>query len=150
MSSIRMKIGTIGVLALLLILSLVRLGHWGPIGVKAGDDVLCSKLTLTNGQKFCVVAHRTGEVIDAYHVFLYRVEPSGDCYKFTLGDEDSFWWGCSLRPAKAGGEIEIRAFGQLVAKYVPSKDSVVCLDEKRPPENGRKTSSAVVEKLLSR
>ncbi len=66
---------------------LTYLGHYGPVGVKAGDYVMCSELAGTNGQKFCVIARRTGELIDAYHVFLYRIERNGELYiKGTSGN----------------------------------------------------------------
>jgi hypothetical protein len=151
-----MKKSTIAWLLVFVSLSVVCLGgltylaHFGPLGVRAGDDVMCSELIQTNGPNFCIIAHRTGELIDAYHVFLYRIEQNGETYKYVLGYEDSFWWGSSLLPSEAGHEIEIRAFGKLVARYVFDTGSVMCVGENYPPEHGQKISNDAVQKLLSR
>ncbi len=121
--------------------------HFGPLGVGSGDDVLCAELSLTNGSKLCVVAHRTGEFIDAYHVTLYLIEVNGEVLSYNLGDEDSFWWATSLRLGVDKKEIEIRSFGQFVAKYLIAEKSVAWADGKLPSEYGRRGGDAIVRKL---
>ena len=111
--------------------------HFGPIGIRAGDDVVCSRLTMADGSSLYLVAHRTGQLIDAYQVFLYRIESSHYTYEYRLGNEDSFWWGSSLRKVGAEGTVEIRSFWQPVAKYVQNTGTLEWLHEKRPPDHGR-------------
>ena len=65
-------------------------------------------------------------------------------------DEDSFWWGSSLRQATGVNDVEIRSFGQFVARYSPTKDEITWLDGKRPSELAQQSFNTSVEKLLSK
>jgi len=139
----------ITVLAVLMTLGVgVRLFHLGPFGIHPGDDILLSQLSLTNGSRFFVVAHRTENLIDAYEVTFYRVDQNGDTFAYYLAHEDSFWWGCTLRPAKDSREIEIGADGAMAARYLPDQDAVMLAD-KEDPYFGNKTDSYRLRRLLA-
>lgn len=104
--------------------------HFGPPGIKAGEDRILSSLTLTNGSKLFLVAHRTGHPIEAYKVSLFRVEPDKSVFVNWLGFEDGYWWGASLSDNPATGKVQIRAFGGLIGEYSVAAGSVKFADKK--------------------
>ena len=110
-------------LVLLLILSLL-LFHFGPPGIKHGEDRILSSIGLTNGSKLFLVAHRTGHPIDAYEVSLFRVESDRSVFVNWLGFEDGYWWGASLVAESAAGKVKIRAFGGVIGEYSVMDGSV--------------------------
>lgn len=99
--------------------------HFGPPGIKAGEDRILSSLLLTNGSKLFLVAHRTGHAIDAYEVSLFRVDDMTNVFVSWLGYEDGYWWGGALSPEFSKNSVKIKVFGGTVATYSLSNDSVI-------------------------
>jgi hypothetical protein len=137
----------------LVLLSLSFVGiwvwHFGPLGTAKGEKVLCARLSVTNGSQFLVVAERTGEAIDAYHTFLYRIPGDGSVYRYALGYEDSFWWGCSLKQSETPGDINIIDFGRTVARYRKMNDEIIWITGEYPSERGMSVSTAEIKMFLS-
>lgn len=104
--------------------------HFGPPAAWIRRDRILSAVTATNGATLCVVAHRTGHPIDAYEVNLYRIERNGDTFRYYLGNEESYWWGCSLGTVGQPAQVEIRCFWHPVAAYSFEADEVMWLDSK--------------------
>jgi hypothetical protein len=123
--------------------------HLGPLGIKPGDDVLCSQLELPTGTKLYVIATRNPDWGEPYTVNLYRVETNQDTYAYRLGDEDSFWWGSSLRFNGDKTLVEIRSFGQYVAKYTVGDKTVVEFERNSAPNYGHFTTDTIVRKALT-
>jgi hypothetical protein len=147
----RSSFATLAIVLSLIALPLgLRLFHLGPFGIRPGDDILLSRMTLANGAQLFVVGHRTAHFIDAYEVTLYRVEANGDAFRYYLGHEESYWWACSIRPATSSGAIEIRADGQVVARYRPHEDVVLITDGHHPPQQATSIKGDSVRRLLSR
>src|SRR5262249_60624719 len=95
----------------------VRLFHLGPFGIHPGDLRALARVTLPNGVRLCVIAHRTQSLTEPYVVTLYRTEANGDVFTYSMGYEDSFWWGCSIRPSEIPSVLHIRADGSVAAVY---------------------------------
>jgi len=136
----------------LVLLSLSFVGGWmwhfGPLGTIRGEKVLCARLSATNGSQFLVIAERTGEAIDAYHTFLYRISGDGFVNRYTLGYEDSFWWGCSLKQSESPGDIDITDFGRTVAMYRKMSDKVIWITGEYPTEGGLSVSTEEIKEFL--
>jgi len=116
---------------LLFVAILALLYQFGPPGIKTGEDRILSSTVLSNGSRIYVVAHRTGHLIDAYEVSLYRVDQSTNVFVCFLGHQEAFWWGSSLQASSSSDVVEIRAFWQMVANYSVSNGSVTWSDKKR-------------------
>jgi hypothetical protein len=123
--------------------------HFGPPGLKAGDNRVLSTLTLTNGSKLFLVARRTGHPIEAYEVSLFRVESDKSVFVNWLGFEDGYWWGASLSDNPTTGKVKIRAFGGLIGEYSVSAGSVRFTDKKEP-EPGFKIDGVSVKYPIPR
>jgi hypothetical protein len=97
--------------------------HFGPPGIKIGDDRVLASTNLADGSKVLIVLHRNKNPIEAYEVTLYRVWADNNISLNWLGYEDGYWWGCHLKPGKTD-TLEIHAFGGLLAQYVISTGAV--------------------------
>lgn len=91
--------------------------HFGPLGIKAGDDLVLASAKLSDASRVFIMAHRTGHLIDAYEVTLYRVSPTNGITINWLGYEDGYWWRCGLSYGNNSNILEIHAFGGLMAEY---------------------------------
>lgn len=111
-------------------LSLALLFHFGPLGIKSGDDRMLASAKLADASSVFIIAHRTGHFIDAYEVTLYRVSSPNDIYINWLGYEDGYWWGCNLKFGVKSNILEIHAFGRLMAEYDISTGNVKWSDKK--------------------
>ena len=112
-----------------LLAAVILLFHFGPPGIKAGEDRILSSTLLTNGSRPFLVAHRTGHPIDAYEVSLFRVDQSTNVFVNWLGHEDGYWWWASLVAGPAGDKVRIRAFGTILAVYSVADGSVTWIDK---------------------
>jgi len=126
----------------------LRIWYLGPFGIHPGDLRVRAQMAQPSGERFFVVARRTERLVDAYEVFLCKVETNGEMFKYQLASDDSFWWRCSLRPTAQKNEVEIHLNSQLIGKYSYSQDAVVKARGKIPIY-ATKTSSAALEKALS-
>ena len=99
------------------VIGLVLLLHFGPPGIKAGEDRILGSTVLTGSNKLFLVAHRTGHPIDAYEVSLFRVDSETNVFVSWLGYEDGYWWGSSLHAETNGDKLDIEAFWQIVGTY---------------------------------
>ena len=104
-------------LASLLLTPLVWFYQMGPPTISAGADKLLASTSLANGDTLFLVAHKTGDFVEAYEVSLYRVDETTNVFVAFLGHEEPFWWGASLRPSAVPDKIEIRAFWEIEAVY---------------------------------
>jgi hypothetical protein len=134
--------------ALVVMLSCLRLLHMGPRKLKPGDNVLLAKLLSGNGPTFLVIGHRTQYATEPFEVVLYKIGLDKRISSYYLAFEESFWWNCSIKSNLRSGEIEIRADGCVVARYLPSVDQVVSTAYKIPigPQS---VPSSELDKLLS-
>lgn len=147
----RAKVSVIALSSVLFLLGLatgIRLLYLGPLGIRAGDERVLARLTITNGLTFVVVAHRNESAIEAYTVHLYRVNDDGRTAKYLLAFEDSYWWRCSLHLSHDGREVEVSWAGQLAARYSFDKESVIWADHVAP-QHGELDQSGRVQQLLA-
>jgi hypothetical protein len=107
----------------------LRLFHLGPLSIRAGDDVVLARHTTTNGVRFCIIAHRTQNVGEPYEVTLYRTEPSGEVFTYWMGYEDSFWWGCSIRPLDSPLALQVLVDRSVTAVYKLEDHSLSFLND---------------------
>jgi len=103
----------------------IRLFHLGPFRIHPGDNLLLAHLSFTNGPEFFVIGHRNESAGEPYTVNLYKVETDWQTSRYLMAFEDSYWWGCSINSNTTSGEIEIRADGEVAARYLPAKDLVM-------------------------
>jgi|SRR5215471_11727119 len=136
------------VAVLLLLGTGIRLFHLGPFGIRPGDERVLTRLTLTNGATFAVVARRNDNIIEAYTVNLYRIDADGTTTWYLLGFKDSYWWKCSLRLSADRQVIQVRADGQAVARYSFDRGFVTWIDG-LPAQSGWQDNSGHVQKLLA-
>jgi hypothetical protein len=122
-----------GSIALIVIISLILLFHFGPPGISSGEDRILSSLKLTNDNRLYLVAHRTGDFIDAYKVSLVRVDRDTNVFVSWLGHEDGYWWNASLVPDVTAEEVTIRAFGFDFGVYRLSDGIFRWAEEDRKP-----------------
>jgi hypothetical protein len=107
-----------------------------------------ARLNLTNGSTCVVVTRRNEDLIEAYTVNLYWISDDGRTTRYLLAFKDSYWWGCSLRVSRDGREVEVRADGELAARYSVDKREVVWVDGLPPPRVNWDQSGHVQELLL--
>jgi hypothetical protein len=110
--------------SVLLLIAALLLFHFGPLGIRAGDDCILSSTVLTNGSRLFLVAHRTGHPIDAYEVSLFRVDQNTNVFVSWLGYEDGYWWGGALLPEWSGDKVKIQVFGGTIGVYSVPNGSV--------------------------
>lgn len=117
-------------IALVVLIFVIAIAHFGPPGIKAGEDQVLSSMCLANGRKLFIVAHRTDSPFDAYEVSLYQVDQATNVFVCFLGHEESFWWGCSMR-SESASNVTIRAYWRKVADYSLSDGTLFWTDKSR-------------------
>ena len=120
-------IASVGLLGLILV---ALVAHFGPPGIKAGEDRILSKMLLADGRRLFIVAHRTAHLVDAYEVSLYRVDQATNFFVCFLGHEEGFWWGCSMLK-ESSSNIVIHAYWRKIARYSLDDGTLVWTEKGR-------------------
>jgi len=135
-------------IGLVVVILTVTLFHLGPLNIRPGDRFVLAHLSLKGGTEFFAVGHRTEFLTEPYEVTLYKVEPDRSTSLYYLAFEDSYWWNCSIRSNELSREIEVRADGGVVARYLPGKNLVIS-DAYKVPSPAYEVKYWQLEQLLA-